>query len=91
MSISIPENSDSNLIIENSTPSPMSPLEHQSRFLTLEEGEIFRKGAVVNIEDEEELSGGELRKELLDTTVARSPLRRLSFDEDELKPNVEES
>lgn len=54
--------------------SPRSPMESQSRSLTLEEGEVFRKGAALGTgevdEDEEgeEVSGEELRKEV---SVAR--------------------
>lgn len=52
--------------------SPRSPMESQSRSLTLEEGEVFRKGAVLGTgevdEDDDEgkgdVSGEELKKEV---------------------------
>lgn len=58
---------NSTVLSGNGSPgSPLSPLESQSRHLTLEEGEVFRKGAVaVDIEDEElDASGEDLRKEV---------------------------
>ncbi|KAK4703652.1 protein phosphatase 1 regulatory subunit 37, partial [Phenoliferia sp. Uapishka_3] len=60
----------------NSDGSPKSPMESQRRFLTQEEGEIFRRGTALETADDEELvdvSGEELRQELLVTDVARSP------------------
>lgn len=58
--------------------SPRSPTENHSRTLTLEEGEVFRKGAALNavdVEDDtnEEVTGEELRKEILETEVERTP------------------
>lgn len=45
--------------------SPLSPLEQQSRNFMLEEGEIFRKGVIVDVENEElDVSGEELKKEV---------------------------
>ncbi|ORY87461.1 hypothetical protein BCR35DRAFT_317717 [Leucosporidium creatinivorum] len=77
--------------------SPRSPMESQSRSLTLEEGEVFRKGAALGTgevdEDEEgegglgDVSGEELRKEILETPIARSP--RPSFSGEASRPVVE--
>lgn len=54
------------IVLPNGSPSsPLSPLESQSRHLTLEEGEVFRRGAAVDVEDEElDTSGEDLRKEV---------------------------
>lgn len=52
---------------ESGNGSPRSPMESQSRFLTLEEGEVFRRGTALETVDDEELvdvSGEELRKEV---------------------------
>lgn len=57
--------------VEPSQLSPKSPMDNHSRSLTLEEGEVFRKGTLlgsVKVEsDDEELgdvSGEELKKEV---------------------------
>ncbi|ORX39593.1 hypothetical protein BD324DRAFT_654814 [Kockovaella imperatae] len=64
-----------------------SPVERVSRAWVEEEGEIFRKGTrlrVVEDEEENDVSGEDLRQEILDTPVARSPTRRvLSVEESE--------
>ncbi|WVQ77942.1 hypothetical protein IAT38_000022 [Cryptococcus sp. DSM 104549] len=60
-----------------------SPVEKASRAWVEEEGEIFRKGTKLGVMEDEEMkesedvSGEELRKEILDTPVARSPTRRV--------------
>ncbi|WVQ98412.1 hypothetical protein IAU59_005535 [Kwoniella sp. CBS 9459] len=66
-----------------------SPTERTSRAWVEEEGEIFRKGTKLGVADSddeegdgvhkgnEEVSGEELRKEILETPVARSPTRRV--------------
>ncbi|OCF72201.1 hypothetical protein I204_07466 [Kwoniella mangroviensis CBS 8886] len=63
-----------------------SPTEKASRAWVEEEGEIFRKGSKLGVADEgddtlgeekEDVSGEELRKEILETPVARSAVRRV--------------
>ncbi|WRT66800.1 uncharacterized protein IL334_003763 [Kwoniella shivajii] len=71
-----------------------SPTEQTSRAWVEEEGEIFRKGIKLGVVDDEddnlgmsgekgEVSGEELRKEILDTPVARSPTRRIINEDGE--------
>ena len=56
--------------LDNSPLSPRSPIESQSRTLTLEEGEVFRKGSVAigerEMDDDElgDVSGEDLKKEV---------------------------
>ncbi|KAI5474358.1 leucine-rich repeat containing protein 68 [Pseudohyphozyma bogoriensis] len=62
---------------------PRSPTTDYSRSLTLEEGEVFRKGTALGAadvdEDElEDVSGEELKKEILETEVERSPRQSFS-------------
>ncbi|WWC69798.1 uncharacterized protein I206_103741 [Kwoniella pini CBS 10737] len=63
-----------------------SPTEKASRKWVEEEGEVFRKGTRLGVVDEKDdtlgeekdkISGEELRKEILETPVARSPTRRV--------------
>ncbi|WWC61497.1 uncharacterized protein I303_104081 [Kwoniella dejecticola CBS 10117] len=63
-----------------------SPTEKASRKWVEEEGEVFRKGTKLGVVDEKDdtlgeekdkISGEELRKEILETPVARSPTRRV--------------
>lgn len=76
-------------------PSPRSPVESQSRSLTLEEGEVFRKGlslvgdkgdkTLLDVLDEDEeahVEGDTLKQEILETPVVSRP-RRLSASSDE--------
>ncbi|RXK36032.1 hypothetical protein M231_06680 [Tremella mesenterica] len=60
---------------------PSSPVEKVSKQWVEEEGEIFRKGTKLGVIDddeyEEEMSGEQLKKEILDTAVPRSPTRRV--------------
>ncbi|KAM0745905.1 RNI-like protein [Meredithblackwellia eburnea MCA 4105] len=76
-SISIPNAAvDLEREVDHTVESPKSPMESQSRSLTLEEGEVFRKGQALETAEDEELadvSGEELRKEILETEVQRSP------------------
>ncbi|WVR04933.1 hypothetical protein IAU60_001945 [Kwoniella sp. DSM 27419] len=63
-----------------------SPVEKVSKAWVEEEGEIFRKGTKLGLVEEdgdEEVSGEDLRKEILDTPVARSPTRRVISEEGE--------
>ncbi|KAH9814509.1 hypothetical protein DFH28DRAFT_971955 [Melampsora americana] len=60
---------------------PRSPVESHSRSLTLEEGEVFRKGTVLrtaDVDDEEtqELPGEILKENILVRVVERSPRTR---------------
>ncbi|KAF9016002.1 RNI-like protein [Hymenopellis radicata] len=59
-------------------------VEHRSRSWVAEEGEVFRKGAVLlgPEEMEGEYAGEELRKELLEAMVERPPPRPILTDED---------
>ncbi|KAF9016025.1 hypothetical protein BDZ89DRAFT_1166498 [Hymenopellis radicata] len=61
-------------------------VEHRSRSWVAEEGEVFRKGAVLlgPEEMEGEYAGEELRKELLEAMVERPPPRPILTDEDSL-------
>lgn len=72
--------------------SPRSPVENHSRNLTLEEGEVFRRGSSKIGEDDErtlldvldgkkEIAGDELKQEILETEVERP--RRLSISLEE--------
>ncbi|WVF72536.1 hypothetical protein IAT40_007353 [Kwoniella sp. CBS 6097] len=83
-----------------------SPTERVSRAWVEEEGEIFRKGMKLGVAEDdeqgdgvhkgnEEVSGEELRKEILETPVARSPTRRVipvegEDDDDSLEGAIEE-
>lgn len=74
------------------TSSPRSPVENHSRNLTLEEGEVFRRGISKIGEDDErtlldvldgkeDIAGEELKQEILETEVERP--RRLSISSEE--------
>ncbi|KAL8292378.1 hypothetical protein RQP46_001844 [Phenoliferia psychrophenolica] len=68
---------------------PKSPMQNQSRAFTEEEGEVFRRGTALETVDDEALddvSGEELRKEILETPVQRSP--RLSITSSDGRPDV---
>ncbi|WWC85158.1 uncharacterized protein L201_000015 [Kwoniella dendrophila CBS 6074] len=77
-----------------------SPTEKTSKAWVEEEGEIFRKGNKLGVIDDEDdtlgeekdqVSGEELRKEILETPVARSPTRRvIPLEGEEEGDNVEE-
>ncbi|KAK8870050.1 hypothetical protein IAR55_000620 [Kwoniella newhampshirensis] len=73
-----------------------SPVEKASRAWVEEEGEIFRKGMKLGVmEDDEEgvsedVTGEELRQEILDTPVERSPTRRVIPVEEKEGDEVEE-
>ncbi|GJN91076.1 hypothetical protein Rhopal_004091-T1 [Rhodotorula paludigena] len=74
-----------------------SPIESESRAMVAEESEVFRKGVALGVDDvpdesdeddedaegkrQSEVSGEELKKEILETTVQRSP--RPSFNSDD--------
>lgn len=73
--------------------SPKSPVESQSRVLTLEEGEVFRRGAskvgqdgnktLLDVLDDDE-AGEELKQEILDITVKRTRRNSVSSIDSEL-------
>jgi len=74
------------------TSSPRSPVENHSRSLTLEEGEVFRRGISKIGEDDErtlldvldgkeDIAGEELKQEILETEVERP--RRLSVSSED--------
>ncbi|GAA5913008.1 uncharacterized protein JCM6883_000487 [Sporobolomyces salmoneus] len=106
--LSIPSSPDSTPPGSPSTSSRRSPIESSSRSMTLEEGEIFRKGLALGAdqvldEDEEEVaseqgngtaiglglgdvSGEELKNELLEAKVPRSP--RNSFSASSTSPST---
>ena len=55
------------LDLEDANSSPRSPLESQSRSFTLEEGEVFRKGSFLGVDEDDavgDVSGEELKKEV---------------------------
>jgi len=64
--------------------SPRSPLDRTSRELVAEEGEIFRKGHALNVcdsddESHNDVSGEDLRREILEADVERNPSRSPSI------------
>ncbi|KJD99826.1 hypothetical protein I311_06588 [Cryptococcus gattii NT-10] len=73
----------------NGKNNPLSPVEKTSKAWVEEESEIFRKGVQLGVADEDEdedddgergqegVSGEELRKEILETPVARSKAKRV--------------
>ncbi|KAG0152500.1 hypothetical protein CROQUDRAFT_35490 [Cronartium quercuum f. sp. fusiforme G11] len=66
---------------------PRSPVETHSRSLTLEEGEVFRKGTVLgtaDLDDEEtqEVPGEILKESILVAEVKRNPRTSLESDQD---------
>ncbi|KAL7417904.1 hypothetical protein BDY24DRAFT_437411 [Mrakia frigida] len=69
-----------------------SPTKEKRTNWTEEEGEVFRKGAaLLALEDDEEVeevSGEELRKEILETPLERPAPRRLSVDLNEDETSV---
>lgn len=78
--------------------SPRSPVENHSRSLTLEEGEVFRRGiskvgndderTLLDVLDgkEEDIAGEELKQEILETEVERP--RRLSISTEDIVDNA---
>lgn len=73
------------------TSTPRSPVESHSRTLTLEEGEVFRRGISKIGDDDErtlldvldaqsEIAGEELKQEILDTEVERSRRSSISLE-----------
>lgn len=70
-----------------------SPLERVNRDWMAEEGEIFRKGSKLGVAEEEEVeekmdvSGDELKLQILDTEVERSPHKPFKVEEIDDEPN----
>ncbi|GAA5916140.1 hypothetical protein JCM8208_002221 [Rhodotorula glutinis] len=96
----LPDDSSPSSSSGPSSPSlARSPIESESRAMVAEEGEMFRKGVALGVDevgdesDDEggkEVSGEELKKELLETTVQRSP--RPSFNSDDTpRPSLADS
>ncbi|MBW0514263.1 hypothetical protein O181_053978 [Austropuccinia psidii MF-1] len=79
------DESDSTKTINNS---PKSPVESHSRSLTIEEGEVFRKGsvlgtAVLNENEDDEIPGEILKESILVTEVQRIRKRgEIKIDDD---------
>jgi hypothetical protein len=81
--------------------SPKSPVENQSRTLTLEEGEVFRRGAskigedgrktLLDVLDDDE-AGEELKQEILEVEVKRTRRTSLSLSdaENQLRESLSE-